>query len=137
MMEAISRLQALLQPYPWAWTGVVVAALLLVAWGANWITKRVLLRGLKRLLGRTSLAAGSDGEVDLRVIPRLANVVPALVIAAGVAVVPGLPAKAVEVVHALCQAFIVLTLALSVARALDLANDVYERRPDAHDRPIK
>jgi miniconductance mechanosensitive channel len=138
MMESISRLQALLQPYPWAWTGVVAIALLLLAWAANWITKRVLLRGLKRLLRKTSLVdAASDSEVNLRVIPRLANVVPALVVAAGAALVPGLPAKAVEVVHALCQAFIVLTLALSVARALDLANSVYERRPDAQDRPIK
>lgn len=138
MMELILRLQALLQPYPWAWICVVAVVLLLVAWVANWITKRVLLRGLKRLLRKTSLVdAASDSEVNLRVIPRLANVVPALVIAAGVAVVPGLPVGVIDVVHALCQAFIVLTLALSVARALELVNSVYERRPDARNRPIK
>src|SRR5690606_21376782 len=73
----------------------------------------------------------------LRVIPRLANVVPALVIAAGVVVIPGLPPQVVGVVRALCQAFIVLTIALSVSRALDMANKVYERRPDAQNKPIK
>lgn len=138
MMESILRLQALMQPYPWAWTCIVIAALLAVAWLANWLTKRVLLRGLKRLLRKTSLVdAASDSEVNLRVIPRLANVVPALVIAAGVVVVPDVPDRVVTVTHALCQAFIVLTLAISFARALDLANAVYERRPDAQDRPIK
>lgn len=138
MMEWFWRLPAHLEPYPRAWVGIVIAGLLLVAWMANWLTKRVLLRGLKRLLRKTgAVDAATDSEVNLRVIPRLANVVPALVIAAGVALVPGLPEKVVTVVHALCQAFVVLTLAMSVARALDLVNTVYERRPDAQDKPIK
>ena len=138
MQEQLDKLQAALSPYPWAWTALVIAALVLAAWLANLLTKRVLLRGLKRALRATPLGGQAhDHEVNLRVIPRLANVVPALVIAAGVAVVPGLPEQVVTVVRALCQAFIVLTVALSVSRALDLANHVYERRPNAADKPIK
>lgn len=138
MLEQLETLRAALAPYPWAYTLVVIAALLLAAWLANLLTKRVLLRGLRRVLRATPLGgAGNDQDVQLRVIPRLANVVPALVIAAGVSLVPGLPVQVVAVVHALCQAFIVLTVALSVSRALDLVNVVYERRPDAQDKPIK
>ncbi|AMJ56641.1 MAG: mechanosensitive ion channel family protein [Xanthomonadales bacterium] len=138
MQEQLETLRTTLAPYPGAYTGIVIAALLLAAWLANWLTKRVLLRGLRRLLRATPLGgAQHDHEVQLRVIPRLANVVPALVIAAGIAVVPDLPAQVVTVVRALCQAFIVLTVALSISRALDLANQVYERRPDARNKPIK
>src|SRR5690606_16728700 len=35
------------------------------------------------------------------------------------------------------NAFIVLTLAMAVASMLDMANDAYQRRPDAAIRPIK
>lgn len=138
MQERLETLRTALAPYPWAWTLLVIAALLLAAWLANLLTKRVLLRGLRRALQATPLGGAThDNQVQLRVIPRLANVVPALVIAAGVAVVPDLPEQVVTVVRALCQAFIVLTVALSVSRALDLANAVYERRPNAADKPIK
>ena len=138
MQEQLENIRAALAPYPWAYTATVIAALLLAAWLANWLTKRVLLRGLKRALRASPLGgAAHDHEVKLRVIPRLANVVPALVVAAGVAVVPDLPEQVVTVVRALCQAFIVLTLVLSVSRALDLVNLVYERRPDARNKPIK
>jgi len=138
LQEQLETLRTALAPYPWAYIAVVIAALLLAAWLANWLTKRVLLRGIKRALRASPLGgAAHDHEVKLRVIPRLANVVPALVIAAGVAAVPDLPPQVVAVVRALCQAFIVLTLALSISRALDLANLAYERRTDARDKPIK
>ena len=56
MTEQLEALRAFLAPYPWAYTLVVASALVLVAWLANWITKRVLLRGLRRLL--TTLPLG-------------------------------------------------------------------------------
>ena len=137
MQDQAQALLAMLEPYPWAHTAIGVVAVLLAAWLANWLTKRVLLRGLKRLLRASPLGGGQDSEVRLQVIPRLANVVPALVVAGGVAAVPGLPQQAVDVVRALCQVFVVVTVALAVSKALDLANGVYERRPDAQNRPIK
>ena len=136
MTEQLDALRASLAPYPWAYTVVVACALVLLAWLANWITKRVLLRGLRRLLATLPLGQG-DHQVRLRVIPRLANVVPAVVLAAGVAFVPDLPALLVTVVRNVCFAFIILTVALAVAASLDLANEVYQRRPDAADKPIK
>lgn len=138
MQERLQTLYDTLSPWPWAYTALALAGLLLLAWLANLLTKRVLLGGIRRALRATPAGgAAHDRDVQLRVIPRLANVVPALVIAAGVAVVPGLPEQLVTVVRALCQAFIVLTVALSISRVLDLVNLVYERRPDARDKPIK
>ena len=138
MFEQLETLRAALAPYPWAYTVAVIAGLLVAAWLANLLTKRVLLRGLRRALRTTRLGGEShDNQVQMRVIPRLANVVPALVLAAGVSIVPGLPPQVVTVVHAACQAFIVLTLALTFSRVMELVNHVYERRPDAQDKPIK
>lgn len=136
MMERLQALRATLEPYPWAYTAVVATALLTAAWLANWVTKRVLLRGLRKALNASPLAGG-DHQVKLRVIPRLANVVPAIVLAAGVAVVPGLPELLVAVVRNVCVAFIILTVALAISAALDMVNEGYQRRPDAHNKPIK
>jgi miniconductance mechanosensitive channel len=134
----LSQLQQTLAPYPWAYDALVLAGVVLLAWLANWLTKRVLLRGLQSLLNRlTGGGAQHDQGVRMRVVPRLANVVPALVLAAGVGAAPHLPGAAVEVVQKLCHAFIVLTVALSVSRALDVINHAYERRADARNRPIK
>jgi miniconductance mechanosensitive channel len=138
MVERLAELQKWLQPYPGAYDLIIIIALLLAAWLANWVTKRVLLRGLRCALRATALGGQHhDREVQLRVIPRLANVVPALVVSAGVQVVPHLPAALVTVIQAVCQAFIVLTIALAISRALDLFNQAYEKRPDAHNKPIK
>lgn len=138
MMTEITRLQALLQPYPWAWDVLALGTLLLVAWIANWLTKHVLLQAIRRLLRATVYrGAESDAEMRLSVIPRLANAVPALVLYAGLEIVPDLPAAVVTVLRALCQAFVVLTIALSVARALDMISHEYDRRPQSREKPIK
>ncbi|WP_313161271.1 mechanosensitive ion channel domain-containing protein [Stenotrophomonas sp.] len=134
----LQDLQRTLEPWPWAYTLVVVAAVALAAWLANFVTKRILLRGLRKLVNRLpGNGAGNEGRNNLRVISRLANVVPSMVIAAGVQVVPGLPPQLVEFVMGACRAWAVLTVALAVSHALDAANDLYERRPDARNKPIK
>ncbi|MDR6990414.1 mechanosensitive ion channel family protein [Luteimonas sp. 3794] len=138
MHPQLEQLQTTLAPYPWAYTVTVLCAVLLVAWLANFLTKRVLLRGLRQLLLKSPLGgAQHDHEVRLQVIPRLANVVPALVISAGVSLVPDLPSQLVTVVEALCQVFVVVTIALAVSKALDTINRSYEQRPDARNKPIK
>ena len=125
-----------LQQYPELLTLLSVALLLLVAWIANWIVKRILVRGIYKALSATPL--GADPVVrEAGVIARLANVVPALIIAIGIMAVPGVPPEVVIVVRNLCSAIIVLMVALAIGRALWLVNTLYQRRPDAKIRPIK
>jgi len=109
------------------------ATLIFAAWLSNWIVKRILVRGLYRMLRHTR-----DGELqDFGVIKRLSNIVPALVLSIGVRTVPGLPDAAVTVVQNVCGGFIVLTIALALGAVLDIINVVYQRRPDARLHPIK
>jgi len=134
-MRWLEGMRTTLEPYPWAYTLMVLAGLLLAAWLANFLTRKILLRGLRRMLGL--LARHSEAPYRLKLVPRLANVVPALVISAGIGWVPGLPAPVVAFVHGACQAWVVLTLAMAFAHLLDLLNEGYERRPDARNKPIK
>ena len=127
----------LLAPWPWAWPALLLALLLGAAAIANFVTKRILLRGLRRLLAMLASQTGKAGIADMRVIPRLANVVPAMVISSGIGWIPDLSPALVAFVHGACQAWVVLTLALAVSHALDAANELYERRPDARNKPIK
>lgn len=138
-VKLLEDLQQTLQPWPWAYTAVVLAALILAAWLANFVTKKILLRGLRRLIARLpgGTAPGREQGSNLRVISRLSNVVPSMVLAAGIRMVPDLPAELVTFVIAACRAWAVLTVALAVSHALDAANELYERRPDARNKPIK
>lgn len=133
-VQWLEGLQQTLEPWPWAYTTIVLCALALAAWLANFVTKRILLRGLRRLVRRLP---GTEGGSNLRVISRLSNVVPSMVIAAGIRIVRDLPPQLVSGVISACQAWAVLTVALAVSHALDAANELYERRPDARSKPIK
>lgn len=129
MQDTLNHSLEWLRQHPELHTLVASSVLLLLAWLSNWIVRRILLKGLLRLVG---------GQIqDQGLIKRLANVVPALVLTAGVKVVPGLPAALVTVVTNVCAAFIILTLALAISALLDIVNSLYNRRPDAHLRPIK
>ncbi len=125
-----------LERFPYLYNLLALVLLLFAAWLANWLIKRVLVRGFYRMLRATHL--GQDRALARsHIISRLANVVPALILASGIELIPDLPKAVITVTRNVCGAFIVLTLALAISGALTLANSFYERRPDAHLRPIK
>lgn len=122
-----------LRTHPELQTLVACAGLIFAAWLSNWIVKRILVRGLYRLLRHAR-----DAELqDFGIIKRLSNIVPALVLSVGINAVPGLPEAVVTVVQNVCGGFIVLTIALALAAVLDIINLLYQRRSDAHLHPIK
>jgi len=122
--------------YPIVETVGAILLLLLVAFVANFLVKRVLLRVVGHLLSRTPF--GRDREVRVQnVIERLANIVPAVVISGGIALVPHLPVAVVTVVKNVANAFVILTLAMAVAAAIDIGEAIYRRRPQASLKPIK
>ena len=140
MSELIAWVDQLTAGTPWLETLLALCALVLASAIANFITKSILVRGLLSLLQPRDAEAPKARQGDFKrygFIKRLANVVPALVITFGIGYVPGLPEAASVVVMNVANAFIVLTLAIAVSNMLDMANMVYQRRPDAAIRPIK
>ena len=115
---------------PWVETAVAAGLLLAVATIANLVVKLLIVRLIVRLMPFESANVGV-------IAGRLANIVPALIIAGGVAAVPHLPDAAVAVIRNASGAFVILTLARSIGRTLDLLNELYAARADAINRPIK
>ncbi|MCO7728731.1 mechanosensitive ion channel family protein [Brucella intermedia] len=129
-------LEAFLAAYPWIYTLIALSVLVLAALFANFVVKKILLRVVNHFLGRT--AYGRDEELRrYGVIERLANIMPAFVIASGIGLVPHLPDAAVTVVRNVANAFIILTLAMAVAAALNVVDTIYHRRPEAKLKPIR
>ncbi len=130
----------LVQPlaaFPYASTILGLLALTLAALLANWLTRRVLVAVVGRLVAATP-GKWDDALFGRRVLARLANVVPALIVLAGIALVPGVPGWLDLALANVARAVIVLSVALSVGNLLDALNDVYERTSrNATRRPIK
>ena len=91
-----------LEDYPQLQSLLGVALLLLLAWVGNFVVKRILLRGLYRLLHMNSLGQHAV-STDTSFIARLANIIPALIISTGIALVPNLPDVIVTIVRNVCK----------------------------------
>lgn len=136
MQEQLESWQEWLSQHADIDTMVKLALLLVAAWIANFVVKKILMRGAMTALSYTP--AGKDRQLfERNIIARLANVVPALVISYGISSVPNLPEELTIVVSNVCNAFVVLTIARAISGVLTVVNTVYERQPDAHEKPIK
>jgi miniconductance mechanosensitive channel len=137
-MNAFDSLLAPLEGYPHLLTALQLMALIVIVWLANTITRRVLLRLISRSVKLTSTQF-DDALLGRGVIARLANVVPALVAYYGINFVTGLPESVTLVVRGVANAYVVLTIALSLSNLLNAIGAIYEQRdPErARTRPIK
>ncbi len=110
--------------------------LLLVAILADLVAKRLLLAAIRAVATRTR-SDWDDALVEHKVFGRLAQIIPAIIVSAGVELVPGLRETDEAVVRNVAGAYMILVIILTLTAALSAANHVYESRPIARDRPIK
>ncbi|MFZ3192677.1 MAG: mechanosensitive ion channel family protein [Moraxellaceae bacterium] len=136
MTDVWEMLQAIMLAYPWILPLVLLFGLLLLSWLSNWIAKKIIVRSIQKVLQLGDWVLGLQIHQS-KLIPRLSNVVPALVLGFGVAQIDGLPILLVNLVQNIANAFIVLSLALAVGAGLDVVNEVYQSRERKVDRPIK
>jgi miniconductance mechanosensitive channel len=137
-MERIDPLLALVRTTPWLETTLTLAALVALAYVADWITRRVLLRLIYQAVSATTNRY-DNALLDRGVISRLAHVVPALVIFMGIPYIPGVAEGAVTVIRNVANGYMILTVALAFGNLLNRLGDIYERTdPDrARNKPIK
>ncbi|ENB7439571.1 mechanosensitive ion channel family protein, partial [Acinetobacter baumannii] len=107
-------LQAELSNYPWLEMLVSLTLLILFAALANFIAKRIIVRGIRHLVTKIK-SLNQSVFAQHSVIKRFANIVPAIVIMNGITTVPHLSEKAVALVQMGAQAFIFLTIALTIS----------------------
>ncbi|MDD3694831.1 MAG: mechanosensitive ion channel [Lentisphaeria bacterium] len=122
---------------PGLWNLCVLIMLGLLACGANYASKWLLMRWWQRLRLATE-ARRHERQLQLAVIARLANLIPALILAGG-ASMPELrlnPSLA-TVLRNVAAAFMVLCVLRALDKLLDLADLLYRKRPDSRSKPIK
>jgi miniconductance mechanosensitive channel len=113
------------------------AGLLIAAWLAWFVFGRVIVRILARL-AQASPLHWDDAMVARKVPQRMAWIVPALVVLAGMDYVEGLPELVRVVVRNVSLAWIAIAATMVLGGALDAVNDIYvQSSPFAQDRPIK
>ncbi|MEO3678245.1 mechanosensitive ion channel family protein [Rheinheimera fenheensis] len=132
----IQPLQDTLKQYPQLELPTELALLLVLSWLGNFVVKRILIGGIFKLLRATPINEQHVVQ-KFNFVSRLSNVVPALIISTGIGYISGVPEAVATIIVNVCNAFMVLTVALALSNLLDLVNSIYEQRPDAKIRPIK
>lgn len=121
-------LQALTWSHPWVQTGLGLAAVLLVAAVLQWLTQWLLTRGLARLGDAPDASAFTQVVFNRGVLRRAAQVVLPLVLGVGVYLLPHLPLAVATVVRNVTAALIVLFVARTLFKMLDVALQLYDRQ---------
>ncbi|MEM8726921.1 MAG: mechanosensitive ion channel family protein, partial [Pseudomonadota bacterium] len=115
---------------PWVQSLIGLALLAAAALAVNYVLKYVILRAAKPFLDRRTQT------VD-KAAAWLATVAPLLIISRGIVAVPNLPEELTTIITNVAQALIVLSVAMGIVKSLTYANELYERRPESRNRPIK
>lgn len=127
---------SIFENHHWLAPAAGLLLLSLAALFSNFVVKAILLRLVELAIERSPF--GRDEVLkDTKIVHRLANVLPALVMSVGVGAVPGLPAAVVTVVVNVSNSVVILVAALTASAFLKLVDELYHRREDAHLRPIK
>ncbi|WP_430415692.1 mechanosensitive ion channel family protein [Parasphingorhabdus sp.] len=114
----------------WLQTSIALALLAAVALAVNFLLKRVFLRTAAPYLDTRSTTADKAAAW-------LATVIPLLIISRGIELVPHLLPEVLTVTSNLAQALIIVSLAMAINWGLNYANELYARRPEARNRPLK
>ena len=135
-MEAIPRLDELMESYPGLTSAACLAGLVLLAWLFHLLGQRLLVRLVTRM------ASGSrfewdDALVRRRMMHRLAYLLPQLTVYLAIRLVPGLPPGVVVVVRNVALALMILTIALAISALFAALNDIYLATERARTHPIK
>jgi len=130
MLQDLARIHPLLPDL------LNLGALLLAALLAYWIASR-LLAGLARRVAQTTAATWDDALIEHHVPAHVAQMVPALIVYAGVNLLPAMHEGLVRVLLNVTGAYMILIVAFTLTAALNAVNAIYDGTPGARQRPIK
>jgi miniconductance mechanosensitive channel len=113
-----------------------IAAIIIAALVADLFLKEYLKRGIAQY-ARSTKSTWDDAVVDHRVIHRLAQLLPAIIVYWGIDLIPSLPPEFDLIIRNAVFVYMSLILVLAVNSMLNAVNSIYEQRPNAKQRPIK
>ena len=103
-----------------------VAAVLLAAWAIHLALRRFLIRGIDRLVRRSSVS-WDDALQEARVFERMVLVVPVIIIWQGMVLIPEIPDSLVDFLQRLAVSTILLVGMLTLNSFLAALNVIYSR----------
>jgi len=115
---------------------VGLAGLLVVCAIANWVMHRFVIRGVEKLT-LSSASNWDDALQEAEVFHRLAPLIPALILGAGIRVLPEVTETIQTLGSRIAAATVILVAARAVAALLTAANRIYSEVPENRERPIK
>ena len=121
---------------PWMRTLLGVLAVLMLAWLAGELCRRLLLR-LVRGLARRTAWHWDDALLQHGAFRWLARLAPPLALSYGIVLVPGVPETAEVAVGKAMLALVVLCVVMALNAILSAAEDVYRQTPAGQQRSIK
>ncbi len=122
---------------PWARIAGGLLLLFFVAWLAQVVVQRLLMRVVRGLLARLSMQRLDEALTRRNFYRRLAQMVPSLIIQFGIVAVPDLSASVVEVIRNMALAMTILFGMLTLSAAMNAVNDDFAGSTLAHTRSIK
>ncbi len=137
MIEWFQHLYETMDEYSWAYHLIIAAVLILLALISYGIARLLLVRCLGSIIKNMSGDSDEEKKIGTRIIPQIAYVIPAIVLAGGISVIPGIPDSVITIVHNVCQALIVLAVALALTKVVDIFDIIYHRKPIAKSKSIK
>jgi len=121
--------------FPWLQVGTALGGLIAAAAVAYLLTRVIVVKLIKKAVAASPFR---DESIHIgRMVTHLSHVVPALIIQNGFPLIAHMPERVTSLVVGLTVAFVIFTLARTICDGLDLANDTYEQKSDAAERPIK
>jgi miniconductance mechanosensitive channel len=115
-------------------SGIVV--LLAVAWLANFVARRYLVRLVERLTAKSAI--DWDNVVAHHgVFRRLAHLIPLAIVYFGINVVPNVPPTVYNTIENIVLVLMVWTVMRSADGLLNAVGQIYDGLPMAKDRPIR
>lgn len=114
-----------------------VAAIVVVAFLADRIAKRLLLRGLSYFIKRTE-TQWDDVLLEKKVFNRLAHLAPAIVVHAMTPIVlPGLTDEGVGLIRRIVMAYVIVIAVTVISSILDALVEIYRSYEVSLQKPIK
>jgi miniconductance mechanosensitive channel len=133
---SVSAMIDWLQAHQLAAQLLAVSLVVLLAYVADLVTKRVLLATLSKIVRGTSIQ-WDDTLLNAKVFDRIAHLAPAIAVYFGINLIPALSTAFVQWIEQAALAAMVVIAVLAVGALISAVNDIYSTSRLADGRPIK
>ncbi|WP_442864465.1 mechanosensitive ion channel family protein [Bartonella sp. A05] len=120
--------------YPLLKTMAWLIVLIIIALSVNFLARKLLSNGVKRL----SSFLPKDTTLDIEHATRnIANIASAVILSTGVHIISALPDAISTITRNVANAFIIFAVTLIISAFFNVINTLYEQQPAARLKPIK